>query len=82
MSIRTNEIKHRERREVIKLYNHREKVIANAFEHRREWVHDLILDLLANEYWLTDFRELDNETVGERVKDVIKQIEDYIWDKY
>lgn len=58
-----------------------EQYLNDTFANQREWVHDLILDVLANEYWLPEFRGLDAETVGERVLDVVKQVEDYLLDK-
>ena len=81
MSIRMNEIINRNNRELARMEAEKEAYVAGIFENKREYVQDLIMDQLANEYWLRDFRGLDKETVGERVLDIVKQVEDYLWEQ-
>lgn len=81
MSIRMNEIINRNNRELARMEAEKEAYVADIFENKREYVQDLIMDQLANEYWLRDFRGLDKETVGERVLDIVKQVEDYLWEQ-
>ena len=83
MSIRINEIKHRERREALRLASEKEQYLDAMFEAKamRSWISDSILGILTNDYWLSELRGATDEQLVERVRDAITQTEDYLWDK-
>ena len=61
----------------------RERYLDDMFQskERRDYLHDMILDKLANDYWLPEWREKSNEEIGAMVQQVIGEIADYVADQ-